>query len=93
MTRRSSTPTPTRGHAGAVGTKTPNDTHPSLTTVPTAPLDAVRRRLAEIDDWPDIQALLAIAEAAQSVDNAWVEPPHLCTPAAALRAALAMLNP
>jgi len=37
MTRRSSTPTPTSGHAGAVGTKTPDvETHPSL-TVPTAP--------------------------------------------------------
>ena len=36
MTRRSSTPTPKRGHAGAVGTKTPTGTHPSL-TVPTAP--------------------------------------------------------
>jgi hypothetical protein len=29
-------------------------------------IDDIRQRLAEIDDWPDIQRLLAIAEAAQA---------------------------
>jgi hypothetical protein len=32
-------------------------------------IDDIRQRLAEIDDWPDIQRLLAVAEAALAIAN------------------------